>query len=142
VVTRFGGYGRLGHNSASDEMLPREITSLYTEQPQPQKQVQQRFRYCNDLFIFIFVLNSLIAYFLCIICSPQIREIFAGTTYCLAVSVSRHTYFFGILPNSPRGEASTYPRVMQELYDYPTSSVAGGSSWVMVHSDAAVIFWG
>jgi len=112
----FGGYGRLGHNCALDEMTPREVVALSSEQqPSPQK---------------------------------QIRQIFAGSTYSLAVSASGHTYFFGILPNSPRGEACTYPRIMQELHDYPAEQVGGGSSWVMVASRAPaapssdVIFWG
>lgn len=112
----FGGYGRLGHNGALDEMTPREVLVLSSEQqPSPQK---------------------------------QIRQIFAGSTYSLAVSASGHSYFFGILPNSPRGEACTYPRIMQELHDYPAEQVGGGSSWVMVASRAPaapssdVIFWG
>lgn len=109
-VCRFGGYGRLGHNGAADELVPREVSSLSSDPPNPQRQV---------------------------------RHIFAGSTYSLAISLSAHTYFFGILPNSPRGEACTYPRVMQELYDYPAVQVGGGSSWVMVNSDNAhVIFWG
>lgn len=84
-------------------------------------------------------------------CHHQIRHIFAGSSYSLAVSVSRHTYFCGILPNSPRGEACTYPRIVQELHDYPAALVGGGASWVMVASHAPasaasnctdVIFWG
>jgi hypothetical protein len=38
-LCRFGGYGRLGHNGATDELMPREISSLFSDPPNPQRQV-------------------------------------------------------------------------------------------------------
>lgn len=140
---RFGGYGRLGHNGAVDEMLPRELSGLSSEQPNPQRQVSHATLLINTHTPVVVEIINITSVFVL-----QIRQIFAGSTYSLAVSASNHTYFFGILPNSPRGEACTYPRIMQELHDYPAEHVGGGSSWVMVASRAAaapssdVIFWG
>lgn len=35
----FGGYGRLGHRGATDELIPREIATFVTDRAFPQKQV-------------------------------------------------------------------------------------------------------
>ena len=105
----FGGYGRLGHNGANDELVPREIATFTTDRVYPQK---------------------------------QIREIYCGSSYTLAISKSRHLYFCGILPNSPRGEACTYPRIQQELYAWSTHLATGGTSWVIAAADDACVFWG
>eukprot|EP01041_Mallomonas_annulata_P010080 gene10080-21011_t len=72
----------------------------------------------------------------------QIREVYAGSTASIAISVSRHVYFFGKLPNSPRGEASIYPKIQQELYDWSVHSVGVGSTSVMVAAAKDVVVWG
>lgn len=72
----------------------------------------------------------------------QIREVHGGNTFSLAVSVSRHVYFFGKLPNSPRGESQMYPKIQQELYDWSSHSVAAGSSCVLVAAAKDVVVWG
>ena len=72
----------------------------------------------------------------------QIMEVHAGYTFSLAVSKSRHVFFFGIMSNSPRGEAAMYPRIQQELYDWSARSVAVGSNTIFVSAADAVIAWG
>jgi hypothetical protein len=74
--------------------------------------------------------------------SKKIREVYCGSSYTLAISKSRHVYFCGILPNSPRGEATTYPKVEQDLYAWTTHIAVGGSSFVVVAADDACVFWG
>mmetsp|Transcript_18805 Transcript_18805/g.18920 ORF Transcript_18805/g.18920 Transcript_18805/m.18920 type:complete len:507 (-) Transcript_18805:155-1675(-) len=72
----------------------------------------------------------------------QIREVYGGASFSLVISVSRHVYFFGKLPNSPRGEATIYPKIQQELYDWSVHSAAAGSTFVAVAAANEVVVWG
>lgn len=105
----FGGYGRLGHSIADDELFPVEI-SIFSQQ----RQVPMK----------------------------QIRRIGAGASFSLAVAKSGHLYYFGKLPNSPRGEATMYPKIQDELYDWNVQSFAGGHSSVLVAASNKVAVWG
>ena len=113
----FGGYGRLGHNSGTDEFYPREITTFQsivggqqvTSENFPQK---------------------------------QIHQIVAGSTYTMAISKSKHLYFWGKLSNSQRGEAVMYPKMEMNLYGWNTRHCAGGSNSVFVAADASCVAWG
>lgn len=58
------------------------------------------------------------------------------------VSKNRHLYFFGMMSNSPRGEAQTYPKVQDELYDWSVNGVAAGSNLIVVSADDACVAWG
>jgi alpha-tubulin suppressor-like RCC1 family protein len=73
----------------------------------------------------------------------QITSIVCGSGHTLAVSASNHLYFWGKMANSPRGEAMVYPKMQQELYDWPVQSCAAGSNCVFVGSRSTTsIFWG
>lgn len=109
----FGGYGRLGHGGAEDEGIPREVMTLSA--PQMATAVHKQ---------------------------KMIREVHCGSTFTLAVAVTQALYFFGKMSNSPRGEAVMYPRVQDELYDYPVRAAAAGSNCVFVASGTECIAWG
>ena len=72
----------------------------------------------------------------------QVRKICAGGTFSCAVTESSSFYFWGKLPNSPRGEAMVYPRMQQELYNWNVNCIAAGSSFVVVSSHEVCIGWG
>jgi len=115
----FGGYGRLGHNCSDDEYFPREINIF--SQYEGGVQGKQ-------------ILNT----------NPQkqIVQIYAGSTFSLAISKSKHLYFWGKMSNSPRGESQVYPKLIDELYDWPVRACAAGSNCVFVASKDACIAWG
>jgi alpha-tubulin suppressor-like RCC1 family protein len=116
----FGGYGRLGHTSGNDEFLPRDISTfapgLVRLGPDGQPPAP----------------------------NPQkiIVDIVCGSTYSLAISKSKAMYFWGKLSNSPRGEATMYPKMVMDLYGWQTRLCCGGSNSVFVAADDAVIAWG
>ena len=94
----FGGYGRLGHNDSKDEYLPREIAFFSHYPPNSTSPAAQNNR------------------------QKQIREVICGSTFSIAISVSKHFYFWGKMSNSPRGESAVYPKMQQELYDWPVKT--------------------
>jgi len=65
-----------------------------------------------------------------------------GSSYSLAVSKSRHVYYFGKMATSPGGEATVYPKIQQELYDWGVHSISAGGSAVFAASKDVVIAWG
>jgi len=111
----WGGYGRLGHNTSQDELKPREVvffshTVAGAGGTHPSLRVQARQAQKQKC----------------------IREIYAGGSFSLAVSESRNLYFWGKLSNAPRGEATVYPVMSAELYNYPVRRVACGSNLIVV----------
>jgi hypothetical protein len=78
----------------------------------------------------------------CCVCvtASQIREISCGSSCSLAVSASRHTYYFGKLTNRP--EATMYPKIEEELYNCPVRSLSAGNNCVFVASENFCIVWG
>jgi len=103
-----GAHGKLGHNSADDEMTPREITTL-----------------CDPR-------------------SPQkaIRVIECGGGHTLAIAKNRNLFFWGKMSNSPRGEATTYPKLEPELLSVTIRCVAGGSNSILVGAEKFCAAWG
>ena len=75
-----GGYGRLGHNSANDEMVFRELTTFH--QLVQGKPVQPP-----------------------TMPAKLITDVICGSTFTLAVSRAESLYLWGKLSNSPRGES-------------------------------------
>ena len=113
----FGGYGRLGHNSANDEHVFREITTF-------QNLVQGSQVVQNNP-------------------QKQIVKIVAGSSFTLAISKSQALYFWGKLSNSPRGEATMYPTMSTDLYGWKIRQVACGSNSVFaVAIDSITAAWG
>lgn len=47
-----------------------------------------------------------------------------------------------MMSNSPRGEAQTYPKLQDELYDWSVNAVAAGSNLIVVSADDASVAWG
>lgn len=70
------------------------------------------------------------------------RKICCGATFSCAVTESSHFYFWGKLPNSPRGEAVLYPKLQQELYSWSVNCMAAGSSFIVLSSDDTTVAWG
>ena len=113
----FGGYGRLGHNAGTDEYYPREITIFQTivgGQQVPPDNFPQK----------------------------QIHQIVAGSSFSMAISKSKHLYFWGKLSNSQRGEAVMYPKMEMNLYGWSARIMAGGSNSVFVAADNSCMAWG
>lgn len=114
----FGGYGRLGSGSGSDELFPREIVNPFQcivagQQVPPTNHPQK-----------------------------QIVQIVAGSSYSMAISQSKHLYFWGKLSNSQRGEATMYPKMEMNLYGWKSRLCAGGSNSVFVAADDCIMAWG
>jgi alpha-tubulin suppressor-like RCC1 family protein len=109
----WGGYGRLGHNYAQDEFFPREVSAFSHAIPSPTD---------PSVRIAVAPTNR----------QKQIREIVCGGSFTLAVSGSRNLYYFGKMSNAPRGEATVYPQMQQELFDYPVRRCAAGSNLIVV----------
>jgi alpha-tubulin suppressor-like RCC1 family protein len=111
----FGGYGRLGHNSSDDELRPREV-SFFTPT------------------------NAIVAK------NPQrkVRVLTAGSSFSLTQAASGHVFFWGQMSNASRGEATMYPRMTEELYDYNNfQSVACGSNAIFCSATSATtVAWG
>lgn len=107
----WGGYGRLGHNASQDEFFPREITAFSNYALGP---------------------GGVRAQVAPVSKQKQVREIVCGSSFSLAVSDSRHLYYWGKMSNAPRGEATTYPQMTQELFDYPVRHVGVGSNLIVV----------
>ena len=110
-----GGYGRLGHNCPEDELYPRELTFFSPNV------VQGAFK-----------LNP----------QRQVRQLIAGSTYTLAITLSEHVYFWGKLSNSSRGESTMYPKLVDDLYNWKTKIVTGGNNLVIVKADDKFVGWG
>jgi alpha-tubulin suppressor-like RCC1 family protein len=112
----FGGYGRLGHNFGQDEFFPREIThfSHYISNPASINNQRQQVVPVNK--------------------QKQIRQIVAGSSFSIAISESKHLYYWGKISNAPRGEANMYPQIQSELYDYPVVSCSAGNNLIVVIS--------
>lgn len=108
----FGGYGRLGHNSAEDEYRPRELDTF------------SRSGYQGHLP------------------SRQVADISCGSSFTVFVTATKHLYFCGKMSNSPRGEAAMYPRIQEELYDWAVSSCAAGSNLIVASADDVCVAWG
>jgi alpha-tubulin suppressor-like RCC1 family protein len=112
----FGGYGRLGHNSANDETLFREVTTF--------QQLVQGQQIAPTM------------------AQKQITQIIGGSSFSMAISKSQNLYFWGKLANSARGEATMYPTANTDLTGWHCRQVAGGSNSVIVAADDRVVAWG
>ena len=107
----WGGYGRLGHNAAQDEFFPREVLAFSHFLPAQ-----------GGAKIQVAPVNA----------QKKVREIVCGSSFSIAVTESRHLAYWGKMSNAPRGEATVYPQVQQELFDYPVRRVAAGSNLIVV----------
>lgn len=110
-----GGYGRLGHSGPDDELVPREII-----------------HFSPHVVAGEFKLNP----------TRQIRQIVAGSTFTVAITLTQQLYFWGKLSNSSRGESTMYPKIVDDLCNWRTQHVGAGSNLVVVAADAKVIAWG
>lgn len=60
----------------------------------------------------------------------------------MLVSETKALYFWGKLSNSPRGEATMYPKIVDELCGFRTHRFSGTSNAVFVIADENVVAWG
>lgn len=74
--------------------------------------------------------------------TKHVRDISCGSTFSIAVSRTRNLYYFGKMANSSRGEATMYPKMINELVGYPISECSCGSNCIMVSSSDVSIAWG
>ena len=59
---------------------------------------------------------------------------------CYVCNVMCHVR--GKMSNSPRGEAQVYPKLQDELFNYPVRSLGAGSNVIYVSSKDVCIAWG
>lgn len=132
----FGGYGRLGHNGSSDELVPREVT--YFNQTNAIKVNPQKFirdiEACSSF--------SLAGKKLNLHCFIDFLKHYIIIIIIILVSETKAMYFWGKLSNSPRGEATVYPKIVQELCGFHTHGFSGTSNAVFVIADENVVAWG
>lgn len=65
-----------------------------------------------------------------------------GSSFSLFITKTRQIYFCGMMSNSPRGEAQTYPKITDELYDWSVGGAAAGSNLIVVSAEDACVAWG
>merc|ERR1711871_552019 len=71
-----------------------------------------------------------------------VDQLNCGNTYTCAITQQRQFYFWGKLPNSPRGESQMYPKAQEELYDFNVHSIGAGSQFIAVAADDYCMGWG
>mmetsp|Transcript_14203 Transcript_14203/g.20993 ORF Transcript_14203/g.20993 Transcript_14203/m.20993 type:complete len:523 (-) Transcript_14203:27-1595(-) len=71
-----------------------------------------------------------------------IKELIAGANCSLSLTQNGFVYFWGKLPNSTGGEATMYPKIVDDLGTWTVSSVAASGQCVMVGSECGVASWG
>lgn len=98
----FGGYGRLGHSEAKDEMVPR-LLKVFGDNRGP-------------------------------------KQVWCGSTFSLAVDVHGLLFFWGQAKMS--GEATMYPKNVQDLNGWKIRSVGCANKSIVVVADESVISWG
>ena len=78
--------------------------------------------------------------------NPQrkVRYITGGSAFTVAQTESKHVYCWGMMSNAPRGEATMYPKMVEELYDWINVQAIGvGSNSIVVSaSNAKTVAWG
>lgn len=74
--------------------------------------------------------------------NTKIAKISAGGRCSLAISDRGLLYWWGILPNSKSGEAQTYPKDVEDLYNFATKSVAAGSDTILACAESTTTGWG
>ncbi|CAE1285239.1 Protein RCC2,Protein RCC2 homolog [Acanthosepion pharaonis] len=67
-------------------------------------------------------------------------QIFAGSTFCLAVNELGNLFFWGQTKST--GEASMYPKLVQDLSGWRVRSVGCCNKSIVVAADESVISWG
>jgi len=70
----------------------------------------------------------------------KIDRVYAGSTFCLATSGTNLVYFWG--QNKPAGEATVYPKPVQDLSGWKIRSVGCANKSIVVVADNSVISWG
>lgn len=69
-----------------------------------------------------------------------VKSVHAGGTFCLAVSEHGALFFWG--QNKPAGEASMYPKPVQDLTGYNIRYVGCNNRSIVVVTEEGVISWG
>jgi hypothetical protein len=87
----------------------------------PNWSVTYLYAFVECLYNFCRLLNLLV----------QAAGVTCGSSFTVIVTKSKHLYFFGKMSNSPRGEASIYPKLQQELCDWRASYVAAGPNLIV-----------
>lgn len=69
-------------------------------------------------------------------------KVAAGSGSSMAVTSNGHLFYWGKLPNAPRGEATMYPKIVDDLSNWQVRSVTGSNGAIMVAAETSTISWG
>ncbi|CAB1104698.1 unnamed protein product [Ectocarpus sp. CCAP 1310/34] len=72
----------------------------------------------------------------------KVTKVAAGAGCSLAITENGHLFYWGKLPNAPRGEATMYPKIVEDLSNWQTRSVAGSNGALLVAAETSTISWG
>ncbi|CAN0181670.1 unnamed protein product, partial [Discosporangium mesarthrocarpum] len=72
----------------------------------------------------------------------KVKTVSAGASCSMALSTSGHLFYWGKLPNAPRGEATMYPRIVDDLSNWQVRSATASNAGVLVASETSTIAWG
>ncbi|CAM9247034.1 unnamed protein product [Ascophyllum nodosum] len=71
-----------------------------------------------------------------------VASVSAGGGCSMATTTNGHLFYWGKLPNAPRGEATMYPRIVDDLSNWQSRSVAGSNGAILVAAETSTISWG
>eukprot|EP00752_Nemacystus_decipiens_P012106 g10731.t1 len=71
-----------------------------------------------------------------------VNRVAAGAGCSLAITENGHLFYWGKLPNAPRGEATMYPKIVEDLSNWQTRSVSGSNGALLVAAETSTISWG
>ncbi|KAG5182395.1 regulator of chromosome condensation 1/beta-lactamase-inhibitor protein II [Tribonema minus] len=71
-----------------------------------------------------------------------IKTLAAGGACSMALATTGHLYFWGKLPNAPRGEATMYPKIVEDLGNWSCRCMAASSQCIMVGAESSAVSWG
>merc|ERR1711871_531421 len=110
----FGGYGRCGHKDSKDVLRPRSV-ELFETAPTPYQEM-------------------------CGVKPNRAEDVVCGAACTYVVSNVRALYFFGITKRS--GEATMYPKLVDDVSGWAVRSVSSGFSSTLVAAETSLISFG
>ncbi|CAN0508413.1 unnamed protein product, partial [Laminaria digitata] len=71
-----------------------------------------------------------------------VDRVAAGAGSSMAITSNGHLFYWGKLPNAPRGEATMYPKIVEDLSNWQTRSVTGSNGALLVAAETSTVSWG
>lgn len=71
-----------------------------------------------------------------------VDRVAAGAGSSMAITSNGHLFYWGKLPNAQRGEATMYPKIVEDLSNWQTRSVTGSNGALLVAAETSTVSWG